>query len=64
MHCILLANNVDLDQMPNYMASDLGLHCLPMIFLQVSREGWVNIPLKHIWDLGFESSQKDWIIGD
>ena len=27
---ILLANNVDPDQMPNYVASDLGLHCLPM----------------------------------
>ena len=27
---ILLANNVDPDQMPHYVASDLGLHCLPM----------------------------------
>ena len=26
---ILLANNVDPDQMPHYVASDLGLHCLP-----------------------------------
>ena len=25
---ILLANNVDPDQMPHYVASDLGLHCL------------------------------------
>ena len=25
---ILLANNVDSDQMPHYVASDLGLHCL------------------------------------
>ena len=31
---ILLANNVDPDQMPHYVTSDLGLHCLPMIFLQ------------------------------
>ena len=23
-------NNVDPDQMPHYVASDLGLHCLPM----------------------------------
>ena len=29
---ILLANNVDVDQMPHYVASDLGLHCLLMIF--------------------------------
>ena len=25
----LLANNIDLDQTPHYVASDLGLHCLP-----------------------------------
>ena len=34
---ILLANNVDPDQMPHYVASDLSLHCLPMTLLQVSR---------------------------
>ena len=34
---ILLANNVDPDQMPHYVASDLGLHCLPMTLLQVSQ---------------------------
>ena len=27
---ILLANIVDPDQTPHYVASDLGLHCLPM----------------------------------
>ena len=27
--------SVDPDQMPHYVASDLGLHCLPMTFLQV-----------------------------
>ena len=27
---ILLANSEDLDQTPHYVASDLGLHCLPM----------------------------------
>ena len=32
---ILLANSVDPDQMPHYVASDLGLHCLPMTLLQV-----------------------------
>ena len=34
---ILLANNVDPDQMPHYAASDLVLHCLPMTLLPVSR---------------------------
>ena len=41
---ILLANNVDPDQMPHYVVSDLGLHCLPMTLLQVSRSEWVKIP--------------------
>ena len=27
---VLLANNVDPNQMPHYVASDLALHCLPM----------------------------------
>ena len=35
---IMLANNVDPDQMPHYVASDLGLHCLPMTLLRVSRK--------------------------
>ena len=36
----MLANNVDSDQMPHkdqmphYVVSDLGLHCLPMTLLQ------------------------------
>ena len=30
---ILLANSVDPDQMPHSVASDLGLHCLPMTLL-------------------------------
>ena len=34
---ILLANNVDPDQMPHFVASNLGLHCLPLTLLQVSR---------------------------
>ena len=39
---ILFANNVDPDQMPHYVASDLGLHCLPMTILPVSRLEWVK----------------------
>ena len=34
---ILLAHTEDPDQMPHDVASDLGLHCLPMILLRVSR---------------------------
>ena len=34
---ILLVNIVDPDQMPHYAASDLGLHCLSVTLLQVSK---------------------------
>ena len=34
---ILLANNVDPDQTPHYVAPDLSLHCLHMVRLRVSR---------------------------
>ena len=33
---ILLANNLDPDQMPHDVASDQGLHCLPLTLLRVS----------------------------
>ena len=29
-------NNVDPGQTPHYVASDLGLHCLPMTLLRIS----------------------------
>ena len=32
-----LANTVDPDQTPHYVASDLGLHCLPLNLLRVSK---------------------------
>ena len=32
---ILLANNVDSDQMPHNVASDLGLHCLSLTLLVI-----------------------------
>ena len=38
----MLANSVDTDQMPHYVASDLGLHCLPMTLLQDPGLQWVN----------------------
>ena len=33
----LFANSGDSDQMPHSAASDLGLHCLPITLLRVSR---------------------------
>ena len=38
----LFANSGDPDQMPRSVASDLGLHCLPVTLLRVSRLQWVN----------------------
>ena len=38
----LFANSGDPDQMPQNVASDLGLHCLPITLLRVSRLQWVN----------------------
>ena len=38
----LLANSGDPDQTPRSSASDLGLHCLPITLLGVSRLQWVN----------------------
>ena len=38
----LFANSGDPDQMLHSAASDLGLHCLPIILLWVSQLQWVN----------------------
>ena len=38
----LYANSGDPDQMPLSVASDLGLHCLPITLLGVSRLQWVK----------------------
>ena len=38
----LLENSGVPDQMPHSAASDLGLHCLPITHLGVSRLQWVN----------------------
>ena len=37
----LFANIGDPDQMPRSAASDLGMHCLPVTLLRVSRLQWV-----------------------
>ena len=39
---VLLANNIDLDQMPLYLAFDLSLRFLPMTLLWGSRQVLVN----------------------
>ena len=38
----LLANSEDPDQSPHSTVSDLGVHCLPITLLGVSRLQWVN----------------------
>ena len=38
----LFANSEDPDQTPHSAASDLGLHCLPVTLLGVSRLQWVK----------------------
>ena len=38
----LFANSEDPDQTPRSAASDLGLHCLPIILLGVSRLQWLK----------------------
>ena len=37
---VVSANSVDLDQIPRPVASDLGLHCLPITLLGVSQQKW------------------------
>ena len=39
----LFANSEDPDQMLHSAGSDLGLHCLPMTLLGVSRLQWVKL---------------------
>ena len=38
----VFANSGDPDQTPRSVASDLGLHCLPITILGVSRLQWVK----------------------
>ena len=39
----LFANSRDPDQAPHSVTSDLGLHCLPITLLGVSRLQWVRV---------------------
>ena len=38
----MFASSGDTDQMPRSAVSDLGLHCLPITLLRVSRLQWVK----------------------
>ena len=44
----LFANSGDHDQTQCSAASDLGLHCLPVTLLQISRLQWVNLKFPSI----------------
>ena len=46
----LFANSGDPDQTPHSAASDLGLHCLPITLLQVSRLQWVKAGSSRVMD--------------
>ena len=48
----LFANSGDPDQMPHSAASDLGLHCLPITFIGVSRLQWVKQVIKQTVPIG------------
>ena len=39
----LFANSADPDQTSHSATSDLGLHCLSVVLLEVSRLNWVNM---------------------
>ena len=41
----LFANSGDPDQMPQNAASDMGLHCLQISFLRISRIKWTKFEL-------------------
>ena len=50
---LLLANSGDPGQTLHHVASDLGLHCLPMYTFRVSRQQWVKAKKKKIKDENF-----------
>ena len=39
----LFANSGDPDQMPYFVASDLGMHCLPITLFGVFRLKWIKV---------------------
>ena len=47
----LFANSGDPDQTPRSAASDLGLHCLSVTFLGLSRLQWVTYMQTEFWEV-------------
>ena len=45
----LSANSAELNQTPHSVVSDLGLHCLPITLLGVSRLKWVSMILLDVY---------------
>ena len=52
----LFANSGDPDQTPHFVASELGLHCLPITLVQISPLQWVKG--KNLLPLFSEGKQK------
>ena len=50
----LFANREDPDQTPRSAASDLGLHCLPITLLGVSRLHWVKASIMTAADINLK----------
>ena len=46
---VVNTNSEDPDQMLHTVASDLGLHCLTIIILGVSRLKWVRLEFRRMW---------------
>ena len=49
----LFANSEDSDKTPHSVVSDLGLHCLSVALLGVSRLQWVKPHTEKRWSLSF-----------
>ena len=61
----LFANSGDPDQMPLSAVPDLGLHCLPVTLLRVSRLQWVKVLSKILIEyilfyVFFRQTKKTW----
>ena len=50
---VLNVNSVDPDQMPHSVASDLGLHCLPVSLFWGARHKWVKETICMKWQILF-----------
>ena len=61
---VFFANSEDPDQTPHSAASDLGLHCLPITLLGVSRIQWVKIiQVFFLFPRNKQNSNMFWFVG-